>query len=27
VLDKHYDMASPDEKRKRRSKYLDRIGE
>lgn len=27
VLDKHYDMASPDEKRKRRSEYLDRIGE
>jgi hypothetical protein len=25
VLDKHYDMATPDEKRKRRSEFLDRI--
>jgi hypothetical protein len=25
VLDKHYDMATPDEKRKRRQELLDQI--
>jgi hypothetical protein len=25
VLDKHYDMATPDEKRKRRQEFLDKI--